>query len=106
MITILPDEDINNSAIILKARDNGQELGYIAFDIVDNKALLVKLYNKDSDNIISDALLKATFSYLLNRDISIFESYEQVEALKKFNCKYDNNKCFVDVNNINLKCSY
>ena len=106
MITILPDEDTNNSTIILKARDNGQELGYIAFNIVDNKSLLVKLYNKDSDNIIADALLRAAFSYLLNRDISVFESYEQIETLKKFNCKYDNNKCFVDLNNINLKCSH
>ena len=82
MITILPYEDISNRTIILKARDNGQELGYITFNIGDNKALLVKLYNKDSDNIIADVLLKAAFSYLLNRNISIFESYEQIEALK------------------------
>lgn len=123
MITIFPVENIlnynennsliNKNTVVLSAKDNNNEIGYISFNIENCKAQITHIVtNKDYLNgklnnepsVIVDSLVRAAVSYLLNRNIFILESYKYFEILAKLNFNKVNSKMLLNLTHLDLKC--
>ena len=105
-------KSIDLNTVILSAQENELELGYIAFNLENTKASIVYISlcestkNEDLKNtqLIIDSLIKATVSYIINRNIFYLESHKYFEVLENLNFKNSGNKVFLDLSKALLRC--
>ena len=103
---------IDLNTIILSAQENELELGYIAFNLENTKASIVYISLCESTKneglkntqLIVDSLIKATVSYIINRNIFYLKSHKYFEVLKNLNFKNSGNKVFLDLSKALLRC--
>ncbi len=103
---------IDLNTVILSAQENELELGYIAFNLENTKASIIYISLCESTKneglkntqLIVDSLIKATVSYIINRNIFYLESHKYFEVLENLNFKNSGNKVFLDLNKALLRC--
>lgn len=105
-------KSIDLNTVILSAQENELELGYIAFNLENTKASIVYISLCESTKneglkntqLIVDSLIKATVSYIINRNIFYLESHKYFEVLENLNFKNSDNKVFLDLSKALLRC--
>ena len=105
-------KSIDLNTVILSAHENELELGYIAFNLENTKASIVYISLCESTKneglkntqLIVDSLIKATVSYIINRNIFYLESHKYFEVLENLNFKNSGNKVFLDLSKALLRC--